>query len=180
MLHSPTLSINKHSSKPVFIEQSLYNSSLESNAKPIMKVAMSNDYEYRSKPAHSMFSKVNKTYEMYNGTLCESYFDISDDDETMDFMDDFASNNKLILVINHSSQIEELLNYSGRLKNSLKLIICSDKRFDCPVLPEVPKIYTNSIKHAVNEAYNRVENGESILFTNVNSHFDLFEHIDDF
>jgi hypothetical protein len=129
-------------------------------------------------------SKVNKAYEMYKGTISESYFDVSDPAEARNFVDDYANNlnNGLIVVIDNCLQINEVINFSGNVNGCIKLVIRYNSLCDCntdSAVENTSQINTKSIKQAVNEAYNRIENNQAILFAHVHSNFDLFEHLDE-
>ena len=165
----------------VLVKQCLLNDSIETFIKPNSKASMNANYEFQTKSKKSRDIRVNKTYEMQHGILSESYFDITDKNESIEFMNDYISNsnNGLILVISDETDINELFALSG-IEQSIKLIVnCSNcNKLENRSLNHVQQIKVNTISSAVNEAYKHVENGQSILIPYVNSNFDLFEHIE--
>jgi len=168
---------------PAIIDQCLCINSLDNDNKPNYKPAMNTDFEIPTKPNHSNHILVNKTFEKYKDALCESYFDVSDLDEAKDFIDDYVNhlNKGLILVASEELDLNEVVNLSSGVQNCIKLIIrynASSKKLNAQYLDTIQQIKASSIKKAVNEAYNHVENGQAILFAHVNSNFDLFEHLE--
>lgn len=133
-----------------------------------------------SEPVNKI-SIVNKTYEMNKGIISESFLDISDSTEAMDFYKDYSlgTTNGLILVVDSKMKIEDVVGLPASEMDCVKLVIRYNGSENMTGAgTTVQQIETNSIKNAVNEAYKRVENKQAILFAHVNSNFDFFEHID--
>ncbi len=173
----------KKKCNPVLIDQCVCNSSLDYDIKPNDKPAMNTDFEIPTKPNNSKAILVNKTFEKYKDTICESYFDVSDMEEARSFIDDYAQNlNKgLILVANSELDLNEVVNLSSGVQNCIKLVIRYNEgrnNLNYNQMNNIKQIKASSIKKAVIEAYKHVENGQAILFAHVNSNFDLFEHLE--
>lgn len=114
---------------------------------------------------------VNKSYEMVDNTLHESYFDTDGMDNADKFMDDYAKSypKGLIIVKNEHEPGQHNISMPGR--NHEIIVSSPDSPHSQKASPN--SIYFETLQQAAKAAYNMVTNGQAILFQGVKINFDF-------
>ncbi|MDF1548373.1 MAG: hypothetical protein P1P88_11165 [Bacteroidales bacterium] len=147
-----------------------------SNLEPMINDEKTLNSRAKSTP----IARINKSYEMSNAILSESYFDMEDMENTLEFISDYANGykNGIILVVNDQSKHDDLQLLTNGLNEQLKhLIICKSVDNNSSFTDYPEKIEADTISNAVKTAYNKATNGQAILIQGVDTNFDFYSFL---
>jgi hypothetical protein len=160
--------VNEHTSS-CMIDHFIDNEFLCINNNPNSDPMTSNEFTETNVLANFETKRVTKSYEINDGVIQESYFDLENmrDEDANDFISDFASSfpKGIILVVNNNLLNGKFKLLPIQLKSQLKQTI---------VYSGTPG---NDLKAASQNAYNSATSGQAILFQGVSDNFDLLSYI---
>ena len=181
MKNTETDSIATSYAETCGLDQCLDNRCLCTN-NPNSESMISTNLNVNKKAYDNSKAFVNKSYEMVNNSLHESYFDMEGMDNARDFIDDFSDlyPNGIILVINNFKKSTDIDLLTSVFKNKLIYLIVYSQIIEKASLfssENHKKIETKNFNCAVKTAYNLASNGQVILFQGVDKNFDLFSYL---
>ena len=160
------------------IDQIIDNECFCTNNNPNSQPMTSNNFANKTISEPNVAITVNKSYELSDKFILESYFSTNDMENANEFVSDYANNypNGVILVLNEMEIQNETELLTSQLKSQLKhIIVCNNKR-ELKSLNHKP-IFSQNLKQAAQTAYNMAIDGQAILFQGVSKNFDLLSHI---
>jgi len=175
-LESDTLVDN--CSTQYMIDQLIDNECFCTNNNQNSQPMTSNEFANKTIIRNNTKTTVNKSYELNNNIIQESYFTTEGMENANEFVSDYAKEypNGVILVMNKVNRNKETEIFSTQLHTKLKHIITCGTDNNSNYI-DVQQSHSETFESAVQTAYKMATNGQAILFQGVSKNFDLFSYI---